>query len=94
MKLTFLGFDKKTVLKQASQNQVDMLHVFFLRLCKKLEYHHCRQRGIYSIQHVPEHIIDEGLENSGGIGITRYSKWPRRVLNAVFHSSPWRIRTR
>ena len=26
-------------------------------------------------------------------GITRYSKWPRGVLNAVFHSSPSRIRT-
>ena len=27
-------------------------------------------------------------------GITKYSKWPYGVLNAVFHSSPTRMRTK
>ena len=49
-----------------------------------------------AVQHVPEHVVDQGLENRRGCpkGITKYSKWPNGVLNAVFHSSPSRMRTK
>jgi hypothetical protein len=51
-----------------------------------------------AVQHVPEDIVDQGLEDSGALvspkGITRYSKWPKGVLKAVFHSSPSRMRTK
>ena len=42
-----------------------------------------------AVQHVPENVIDQGLED-----LTKYSKWPNGVLNAVFHSSPSWMRTK
>lgn len=51
-----------------------------------------------AVQKVLENVIDQGLEHYWGVGeaerITKYSKWPRGVLNAVVHSSPSRVLTR
>lgn len=48
-----------------------------------------------SFDKVLQLIIDTGLNTAGALGrlkgITRYWKWPERVLKAIFHSSPSRI---
>jgi hypothetical protein len=40
--------------------------------------------------HIRQNIINQALEN----GMTKYSKSPSVVLNAIFYSSPFLMRTR
>ena len=93
--LTFLGLHEQAVLQESLQDQPNMGLVLFRTLGEDEDVIQVDEGE--SVDHVPEDVIDEGLEDGRGVkpkGITRYSQCPVGVLNAVFHSSPSLIRTR
>ncbi len=96
MELTLLRLNIQFVLQEALKNLTHML--LMLSGGPGEDQNVIQLDKNKAVNHVTEDVIYQGLEHSGALvspnGMTRYSKCPRGVLNAVFHSSPLRIQTR
>ncbi len=66
MKRTLLRLDKKPILEQPLEHSSDVLNMFLER---RRKYLYVIQVDIYElIDHVSQHVIDERLEDRGGVG--------------------------
>ncbi len=96
VKLTLFNLDEYTILQQPLEQSSDVLDMISLILGEDQDIVEVNKHK--PIDHVSEHIVDECLQDRWELerpnGMTKYSKCPVWVLKAVFHSSPFLIRTR
>ncbi len=94
MELEFLGFSKQLVFQEPLQKLMNMENVFIYELGKDqhiIKIHKNKRKSVKTLLTMAWRKASALVSQNG---ITRYSKWPKGVLNAVFHSSPSLMRTR